>query len=59
MERLLSFFRPSEPQQFYEPLEGGSINEDGEVIKEDAKPPFSWLEYGIFFLLGISMLWAW
>jgi len=26
---------------------------------KDHEEPFSWLEWSIFFLLGISMLWAW
>ena len=40
----------------YEPLDDDS---DSNVPQRARKPRFSWLEYSIFLLLGISMLWAW
>lgn len=46
----------------YEPLDGGSERPDGSRIVEEwegNKARFFWTEYGIFFLLGIAMLWAW
>ena len=42
----------------YEPLEGGSIDPDGERI-EATNTKFSWTTYSVFFLVGIAMLWAW
>jgi len=35
----------------------GSVYEDYEQEGEDA--PFSWIEYAIFALIGVAMLWAW
>jgi equilibrative nucleoside transporter 1/2/3 len=32
---------------------------EAEQDKTDEGEPFSWLEYSIFLLLGIAMLWAW
>ncbi|KAK0644995.1 Nucleoside transporter FUN26 [Lasiodiplodia hormozganensis] len=47
-------------EQPYEPLEGGSETPDGARIEEEEeKAPFSWLDYSIFLLLGVAMLWAW
>ncbi|KAI4171085.1 MAG: hypothetical protein LQ343_004497 [Gyalolechia ehrenbergii] len=41
----------------YAPLGDG---QDGDANTAKApNPAFSWLEYGIFLLLGVSMLWAW
>lgn len=40
----------------YEPLGDDS---DGNEPRRARKPRFSWLEYSIFLLLGVSMLWAW
>jgi len=56
MDRLRNAIRP---RQSYEPLEGGSIDQNGEVIEEPEGPKLSWIEYYIFLLLGVSMLWAW
>ncbi|KAJ5126052.1 hypothetical protein N7448_005361 [Penicillium atrosanguineum] len=41
----------------YEPLEGSV--EDGDHDDPRRPPQFSRLEYSIFFLLGMAMLWAW
>ncbi|KAK4960623.1 hypothetical protein LTR66_012966 [Elasticomyces elasticus] len=56
MERIKAVFQR---RQSYEPLNGGSERPDGEPIRVQEKHSFSWVEYAIFFLLGISMLWAW
>lgn len=40
----------------YEPLDDDS---DSNEPQRARKPRFSWLEYSIFLLLGVSMLWAW
>lgn len=42
-------------QPSYEPLDAS----DSQLLENPHKPLFSWLEYSIFLLLGISMLWAW
>ncbi|KAJ5645409.1 hypothetical protein N7507_011420 [Penicillium longicatenatum] len=44
----------------YEPLED-SVEDDTDTEHPQSQPQsrFSRLEYGVFFLLGISMLWAW
>jgi hypothetical protein len=39
--------------------EQSSIQDDGADIERVPESPFSWLEYAIFLLLGIAMLWAW
>ncbi|CEJ54571.1 hypothetical protein PMG11_00875 [Penicillium brasilianum] len=45
----------------YEPLDGSGEVDAGEHVhdQERAPPRFSRLEYSVFFLLGVSMLWAW
>ena len=62
MDRIRSLIAP---RVHYEPieneadsvsvLEGDEANE-GEAVLSST---FSWLEYSIFLLLGIAMLWAW
>lgn len=63
MDRLKSLLqrrkRANTPE--YEPL-----TEDPESHREESSSqeaadvvPFSWMEYGIFTLLGVAMLWAW
>ncbi|KAH8673703.1 nucleoside transporter-domain-containing protein [Xylariales sp. PMI_506] len=63
MDRLRSYFRRKEQGQEYAPL-----NEAEEPLFGDSpsaresrehQVPFSWIEYGIFALLGVAMLWAW
>ncbi len=56
MERVRRLFRR---QASYERLEGGSERPDGESIDAAAEERFSWLDYAIFLLLGVAMLWAW
>ena len=58
MERVKRLFRNEGQQQAYEPLEGGSERPDGERIEVDAAP-FAWVDYLVFALLGVAMLWAW
>lgn len=38
--------------------ENGYISDDGELL-DAAEVPFSWLEYSIFAMVGVAMLWAW
>ena len=54
MERIQRLFRP---RPAYEPLDDGSGHENGR--QRGDKGRFAWLEYSIFLLLGVSMLWAW
>jgi equilibrative nucleoside transporter 1/2/3 len=61
MDRLRNAFKP---KQAYEPLlahdqddEDGTEYEDEGLAAEEF--PFSWVEYSIFLLLGVAMLWAW
>jgi hypothetical protein len=57
---IQSLFRP---RPDYEPLQNGAERDDDSVEDEveegTTETAFSWLEYAIFFLLGIAMLWAW
>jgi solute carrier family 29 (equilibrative nucleoside transporter), member 1/2/3 len=60
MDRVKNLFRPS-PE--YEPIQDGQREED-EVTEQGSdtgndEPPFSRVEYSIFLLLGVAMLWAW
>lgn len=62
MDRLRRLWKDEEEEQAYEPLENSiteADREDAATPAEDVKPGFSWTEYGVFLLLGISMLWAW
>ncbi|ORY69526.1 nucleoside transporter [Pseudomassariella vexata] len=60
MDRFRSLFQKRDDEPEYEPL-----NEDREGHFREARhdhdneAPFSWVEYGIFALLGVAMLWAW
>lgn len=52
--------RVIQQQDSYEPLEGGSETPDGEQIEQRrSQTRFSWIDYGIFLVLGVAMLWAW
>ncbi|KAL9633392.1 MAG: hypothetical protein Q9164_004731, partial [Protoblastenia rupestris] len=55
MDRLRNALRQRQSSPAYEPLDDGSGNGHGQRAH---KQRFSWLEYCIFLLLGISMLWA-
>ncbi|KAB8648490.1 hypothetical protein FH972_026146 [Carpinus fangiana] len=58
MDRLRAFLKP---QQAYEPIdEDAADSQRGEAATHSNRSsPFSWVQYSIFFLLGIAMLWAW
>lgn len=50
----------------YEPLTSNTEDdperpslEDSTILEPPSEPPFSWIEYSTFILLGIAMLWAW
>lgn len=59
MDRLRSLFRKTEvDEQEYRPLYEEAVAL-GPEIDDENESPFSWLEYGIFVVLGIAMLWAW
>ena len=59
MDRIKSLFRPV---QSYEPL-GESVGSlearEDDRAEGQLKTRFSWVEYTVFFILGIAMLWAW
>jgi equilibrative nucleoside transporter 1/2/3 len=57
MDRIRSLMaRPAA----YEPINEFADDTDGTTrAQRRDESQFSRLEYGIFFLLGISMLWAW
>ncbi|KAF1961830.1 hypothetical protein CC80DRAFT_401301 [Byssothecium circinans] len=60
MERIRHIFQRELEETSYEPLEGGSERPDGERIEHgDDEEEFSRVEYAIFLLLGVAMLWAW
>lgn len=63
MDRIRRLWKGEEEEQAYEPLENSITEADREdaagVFDEHSKTGFSWLEYSVFLLLGISMLWAW
>ncbi|KAM0716263.1 hypothetical protein Q7P37_007708 [Cladosporium fusiforme] len=62
MDRVRRLWKGEEEEQAYEPLENSITEADREDVAsayEDTKARFSWLEYSVFLLLGISMLWAW
>ncbi|CAJ2509917.1 Uu.00g058170.m01.CDS01 [Anthostomella pinea] len=60
MDRIRSLFQKGEDEQEYQPLSEESQSPEGLPGRhaEDGAP-FSWVEYGIFALLGVAMLWAW
>ena len=56
MERIRKLWNGEQP---YEPIEDGSIEGDGQEPNNLKIPAFSYINYSIFLLLGVSMLWAW
>lgn len=56
MERIRQLFQR---ETSYEPLEGGSESPEGEQIVHPKNQSFSWVDYSVFLLLGVAMLWAW
>lgn len=59
MDRIKNLFKA---QPSYEPIrddrEDTAESEDGSNDGEE-EIPFVWIEYSIFVLLGVAMLWAW
>jgi equilibrative nucleoside transporter 1/2/3 len=56
MERVRKIWQQ---EQDYEPIEGGTADEEQERQELRESTSFSWTEYSIFMLLGVAMLWAW
>ncbi len=61
MDRIRRVFHPQQP---YEPIDGHrdgtAISGNGsEEVLELEENSFSQLEYWIFLLMGVAMLWAW
>lgn len=56
MDRLRKLWHGEQP---YEPIGDGSIQGDGQELDTAKSPTFSCINYSIFLLLGVSMLWAW
>ncbi|KAK0722465.1 nucleoside transporter-domain-containing protein [Lasiosphaeria miniovina] len=60
MDRIKSIFAPAKAtEEEYEPLTDDSGTLEGSVYDEDEEESFSWLEYSIFAVIGVAMLWAW
>lgn len=68
MERLRRLLgdRPAQDQEYERVPEGELLASEGpdagdrrDSYDRHEEAPFSWLEYGIFVLLGVAMLWAW
>lgn len=65
INRLRATLQKSDEGQEYEQLvpqedeelRGNDITLQEALALEDT--PFSWIEYGVFLLLGVAMLWAW
>jgi equilibrative nucleoside transporter 1/2/3 len=58
MDRIRRIFEGQIADTSYEPLDSGPERLDGEPI-EHGKRDFSWIDYSVFVLLGVAMLWAW
>ncbi|KAK4624326.1 Nucleoside transporter FUN26 [Fulvia fulva] len=61
MERIRRLWR-GEQEQEYEPLSHSELSESRESLPtttQTGRTGFHYIEYAIFLLLGISMLWAW
>lgn len=61
MDRVKRLF---EPAPAYAPVDTAPEQEEeddgsSQTLGDSHEPPFSWLEYSIFLLLGVAMLWAW
>ncbi|KAJ4363620.1 hypothetical protein N0V83_009916 [Neocucurbitaria cava] len=59
MDRVREIFERENSRASYERLVGGSEDIDGIPIEQSEEQPFSWVDYSIFVLLGVAMLWAW
>lgn len=53
--------QPSSTPSEYAPLntDEATALEGSAVLQGQHELPFSWIEYSIFALLGVAMLWAW
>jgi len=62
MNRIRRWFQ-LDPPASYQPVEDAGEADDFEnrsLLSQSSRvPPFSKVEYGISFILGVSMLWAW
>ncbi|KAK3058843.1 hypothetical protein LTR09_000408 [Extremus antarcticus] len=56
MDRLRKLWSSEQP---YEPISDDSADDDREQHGFTKEHEFSYIEYSIFLLLGVSMLWAW
>ena len=56
MERIRKIWQG---EQEYEPIQDESTHDGEQEGNMASKPKFSYIEYSIFLLLGVSMLWAW
>jgi len=45
--------------QTYDAIREDNIDEDETDTKHRTEVPFTWIDYSIFLLIGIAMLWAW
>ncbi len=65
IDRLKDLFSPRKAErEEYAPLNAeGSlhVDEDSSFFEGESEEeaPFSWVEYAVFALLGVAMLWAW
>lgn len=66
IERLRATLRSQKVRgDEYEQLVGRDDEEGGvdDITLQEAlaleEKPFSWVEYGVFLILGVAMLWAW
>ena len=61
MERLKRLVKAQQPPEAdYEPIPNDGLHgSDASEEEQEVKTPFSWVEYSVFFLLGVAMLWAW
>jgi len=65
MERIKSIFSPPNSNDGeYEPLNDAFTDDSGTLEgstyeDHEDESPFLWIEYGIFALVGVAMLWAW
>ena len=45
--------------QTYDAIREDNMDEDEADTKHLADVPYTWIDYSIFLLIGIAMLWAW
>ncbi|KAM3068139.1 hypothetical protein ACMFMG_011189 [Clarireedia jacksonii] len=64
LERVRAIFKKPDAEPDYAPISSSSSVHEEDVRRPapteyDNGQPFSWIEYSIFMLLGVAMLWAW